>query len=342
MPAGIIGSTYSTLIQEHYERKLLATQKIQNDLLKYPTQFTIPKGQSDVIHLNRIELYGLANSVTDGTDLASPRTPTVTEIKGKLELKGDYISFSPYGDEIRIASILDNAYDQFNLQMARTANNQLQTVLANGDTTTGNAFPPFKDLFAGGNPATSFADLDSSGNFALKQNDIRRAVSYLRKNGVRGSVYAILNPWSYEDLMSDKEFQTLISRQDINALKTDELPMWAQAKIGFQFDPWRENLASAGGAKGTYAAGGAVNTTWVFGQDAFGAIQLMGRGGMRPKYKYQDITKVGVEATLGYFYPFKGGACGQTSGTIGSGGICTWGVALRSVATNVDNVSSIS
>lgn len=340
MAANTIGSTYSSLIQEHYEKKLLNTQKIQNDLLKYPMQFTIPKGQSDVIHLNRIELYGLAQSVTDGTDLSSPRSPTVTEIKGKLELKGDYISFSPYGDEIRIASILDNAYDQFNLQMGRTANNQVQTVLSNGDTSTGNSFSPFKKLYAGN--ASSFAELDNSGNYKIKQNDIRRAASFVRKNGAIGPIYTILNPWSYEDLLSDPEFQTLISRMDLTVLKTDELPQWAGTKIGWQFDPWRENLASAGGAEGTYAAGGAVNTTWVFGQNAFGAIQLMGRGGMRPKYKYQDITKVGVEATLGYFYPFKGGACGQTTGTPGSGGICTWGVALRSVATNVDGVSSIS
>lgn len=340
MAANTIGSTYSTLIQEHYDRKLLATQKIQNDLLKYPMQFTIPKGQSDVIHLNRIELYGLANSVTDGTDLASPRSPTVTEIKGKLELKGDYISFSPYGDEIRIASILDNAYDQFTLQMSRTANNQLQTVLSNGDTTTGNAFAPFKDLYAGG--GTAFSDLVADGNYKIKQNDIRRAASFLRKNGARGNIYTILNPWSYEDLFSDPEFQTLVSRQDLESLKKDELPRWAGTKIGFQFDPWRENMISAGGAKGTYAAAGAVVTTWVFAEESFGAIQLMGRGGMRPKFKYQDITKVGVEATLGYFYPFKGGAVGQTSGTIGSGGICVWGVALRSVAQNVDGISSIS
>lgn len=335
MAANIIGSTFSTLIDEHYNRRMLETKEIKNDALKHAKKLEIPKGSSDVTHVNRIELYGLAQSVTDGTDLSSGTTPTVTEFKFQLKLRGDFISFSPYGDEIRIASILDDAYDQFQLQMARTANYDLNDMLANGDTSGSNTIRRFHNMFAGS--ATGFADLDNSGAYTLKQNDIRRAVGYLRKQGARGAIYALLNPYSYEDLFLDSSFQTLVSNAgNLDILKKDELPLWAMAKIGYQYDFWREALASAGGASGTYSASGAVVNTLVFAEDSFAAVQLMGRGGMKPKFKYQDITKVGVEATLGYFYPFKGGNISPAVSSIG-----TWGVNLRSVASD-PSVSSVT
>jgi N4-gp56 family major capsid protein len=329
MPANVIGSSYSSLIQEHYDRKLLATREITNDLLAYGKKAIIPKGNSDIIHWNRVELYSTAQDVTDGTDLSTPQTPSVTEIKGKLALFGDFVSFSPYGDEIRIASLIDNSYDQMVLQAARTANRKLQTVLSNGDVTTGNSFSAFKKMYAGA--ATSFADLVAGGSFKLTSKDIQRAVGFLKKQGAKGPITCLMNAWGYEDLMiNDQEFRDLIKNQDLAILKTNELPQWSGAKIGWQDDPWRENLAASGGAEGTYAAAGAVHTTWIFGQDSFGTVQLMGRNGLKPKFKVQDISKIGTEVTIGYFMPFKGGALNPN-----------WGVALRSVATNPE-VSSVA
>lgn len=329
MAANVIGSTYSSLIQEHYDRKLLATREIQNDLLKYGVNAIIPKGNSDIIHWNRVELYSLAQSVTDGTDLTNPQTPSVTEVKGKLALFGDYVSFSPYGDEIRIASLIDNSYDQMILQAGRTANRRLMDTLVNGDVTTGNSFTAFKKMYAGS--ATSFSELTSGGAYKLTSKDIQRAVGFLKKQGAKPPIVCLMNAWGYEDLMiHDQEFRDLIKHQDLAILKTNELPQWAGAKIGWQDDPWREDLASGGGAEGTYSTTGAVHTTFIFGQEAFGKVQLMGRGGLKPKFKVQDISKVGVEVTIGYFIPFKGGALNSN-----------WGVALRSVATNPE-VASVS
>lgn len=329
MAANVIGSTFTSLIQEHYDRKMLSTREIKNDLLGYGKKAIIPKGNSDIIHWNRLELYSLAQDVTDGTDLVTPQTPTVTEVKGKLALYGDYVSFSPYGDEIRIASLIDDSYDQMILQAGRTANRKLQTVLSNGDVTTGNSFTAFQKMYAGN--ATSFAELVSGGSYKLTSKDIQRAVGYLKKTGAKPPIVCLMNAWGYEDLMiHDQEFRDLIKNQDLAILKTNELPQWAGAKIGWQDDPWRENLLSAGGAEGTYAAAGAVHTTWIFGQESFGTVQLMGRNGLKPKFKVQDISKIGSEVTIGYFIPFKGGALNST-----------WGVALRAVANNPE-VSSVT
>ncbi len=329
MAANVTGSTFSTLIQEQYERKALAEQEIRNDLLQYGVKAIIPKGQSDIIHWNRWSKFSLAQTVTDGTDLSTPQTPAITEIKGKLALYGDYVSISPYGDEIRIISAIDESYDKMIEQMGRTANRQLMTVLTAGDSTTGNSFTAATKMYAGG--ANSFADLTVGGANKLTSKDIQRAVMRLRKNGARPPITCILNAWSYEDLMvHDQEFRDLIKNQDLAILKDNELVQWAGAKIGWQDDPWRENVASIGGAEGTYAASGAVVVCWLFGQEAFGSVQLMGRSGLKPQFKVQDISKIGVETTIGYFFPYKGGALNAN-----------WIVQLRHVATD-SSVASVT
>lgn len=329
MPADIIASSLSSLVDEYYEKKILAEAEIQNDLLKYGVKAMIPKGNSRTIHWNRWSKFGRAQTVTDGTDLSTPETPAVTEVRGTLELFGDYVSVSPYGDEIRIASAIDESYNKFIEQISREANMRLQDVMIDGDSSSGNSFPAATLMYAGN--AGSFSELESGGNYKLTNKDIQRAVGRIRKAKKKGRIICLMNAYGHEDLMiHDDDFRNLVKNQDLAVLKTNELPQWAGAKLGWLDDPWREDLASAGGAAGTYSASGAVLTTWIFAEEAFGTVQLMGRGGLRPRFKVQDITRIGVEVTVGYFIPFKGGVLNAD-----------WIIALRHVATNPE-VSGIA
>lgn len=323
----VTGSTFTSLIVEYYEKKLLSQPEFNNDLLKYGVKATIPKGNSDVIHWNRITRFGRAQSVTDGTDLSTERTPEVTEVKGKLELFGDFVKITPYGDELRIASMIDASYDEFIMQASREANFRLQSVMAAGDSTTGNSFPAATEMYAGG--ASGFSDLTNA--HVLTAKDVERAVHFIRKNQGKGKIRVITNAWGYESLLLDDKFRTIVANQDLSILKEGELPRWGGASVGWNDDPWREGLASEGGVKNTYSSTGKVFTTWVFGEDAFGTVQLMGRGGLRPRFKAQDISIIGNLVTIGYFLPFKGGNLNAN-----------WVVALRHVSDVNSSVASFA
>lgn len=325
----ITGSSLAGSISEYYERRLLTQPEFTNDLLKYGQKAMIPKGNSDIIHWVRVDRFGRPQTVTDGTDLSTSRTPTISTVQGKLALYGDFVSITPYGDEIRIFSMIDKSYDEFIVQSQREANLRLQITMAAGDSTTGNTFPAATEMYAGG--AAGFTDLVSGGAFILTAKDVERAIFRLRKNQAGGKIYVITNAWGKESLLLDDKFRTLIGFQDIEILKSQDLPKWGGANFGWNDDPFREDLASNAGVKGTYSPTGQVFTTWICNSDGFGTVQLMGRGGLRPRFKTQDISVIGNQVTIGYFLPFKGGNLNAN-----------WVVALRHVSDSDTSISSFT
>jgi N4-gp56 family major capsid protein len=323
----ITGSSLTGSIVDYYERRLLSQPEFQNDLLKYGVKAQIPKGNSDIIHWTRVDRFGRAQTVTDGTDLSTERTPTISTVQGKLALFGDFVKITPYGDDIRIFSMIDKSYDEFILQASREANLQLQTTMIAGDSTTGNSFPAATELYCGG--ANTFTDLTTGGNFVLTVKDLERAIYRLRKRQAKGRVIVITNAWGIESLMLDDKFRTLIQNQGLDILMKGELAAWSGSKIGYNDDPFREDLGAEGGVKGTYSSTGKVFTTWVFGEEAFGTVQLMGRGGLRPRFKTQDISIIGNLVTIGYFLPFKGGVLNAN-----------WCIALRHVSESDSSIAT--
>lgn len=302
----ITGASLSGAISEYYERRLLKQAEFKNDLLKYGQKAQIPKGNSDVIHWTRVDRFGRAQSVTDGTDLTTERTPTITTIQGKLALFGDFVKITPYGDELRIFSMIEKSYDEFIVQASREANLRLQTTLVAGDVTTGNSFTAATKMYAG-NPNAVFTDLVTGGANELLVKDIERAVARLRKKQAPGKIIVITNAWGLESLFLDDKFRTLIQNQGLEMLIEGKLLKWGGAGFGYNDDPYREDVPSEGGVEGTYSATGKVFTTWVFAEEAFGTVQLMGKGGLRPRFKTQDISIIGNLVTVGYFMPYKGG-----------------------------------
>lgn len=327
--ATITGSSLTGSIVEYYERKLLNQPEFQNDLLKYGVKATIPKGNSDVIHWTRIDRFGRPQTVTDGTDLSTERTPTISVVQGKLALYGDFVKITPYGDDLRIFSMIDKSYDEFILQASREANIQLQTTMSNGDATTGNSFPAATAMYCGG--ANSFTDLVTGGAFVLTVKDLENAIYRLRKKQAKGRIKVITNAWGQQSLMLDDKFRTLIQNQGLDILQSGKLTSWSGSDLGYNDDPFREGLAAVGGAAGTYSSTGAVFTTWVFGEEAYGTVQLMGRGGLRPRFKTQDISVIGNLITIGYFLPYKGGVLNAD-----------WCIALRHVSESDSSIASFA
>jgi N4-gp56 family major capsid protein len=326
----ITGSSLSGSIVEYYEKRLLTQPEFNNDLLKYGLKAQIPKGNSDIIHWTRVDRFGRAQTVTDGTDLSSERTPTISTVQGKLELYGDFVKITPYGDDLRIFSMIDKSYDEFILQASREANARLQNVMVAGDSTTGNSFPAATLQYSGLGDDGSFAQLVQGGQCKLTVLEIEKAAATIRKNQGKGRIRCITNAWGQEDLMQDTAFRELIrGSADLSVLKEADLPTWGGATLGWNDDPYREGLSGNGGVAGTYSSTGEIFTTWVFSEEAYGVVQLMGRGGLRPRFKTQDISIIGNLVTIGYFLPFKGG-CLKSS----------WVVAIKHVGTRGTSIAS--
>ena len=299
-----LSTDITVLIQEYYEKMALKEQAYTNGLLKYAKKADIPKGQSKVGHFHRWEKLPLASDVGETSDPTGEAMNAV-EVKVELTEFAGVVSVPNFGDAVRIDSVIKESYNKMTEQAERTANRRLLTALDGGSAGTSqssDSFSAAKVIYA--NNRASFGSLTASDY--LTNKDIQLAVGWLEQNQVpkiNGSYVCLLNPWAKTDLLTyDQEFRDLLrGSADLKILKDNELPLWAGARIGLQDEPWREAL---GGTDGTYVRTGNVASCYVFGAESFGCSQLMGKTGVKPRFKVQDITTTGAVTTIGYRIPF--------------------------------------
>lgn len=294
-----LSTDITALIQEYYERKSLRERIFENGLLKYAKRADIPRNNSKVAHFHRWQKFALAEIVAENADPSTGISANVDEVIAQMQIMASFINIPQDGDDIRIDSLTKQSYPKFVEQLERTANRKAILATEIGGTQVGGSasFSAAQVLYANGKP--SFAALNASDQ--LSNKDIQRAVAFLEQQGapkIKGSYVCLLNPWSKQDLMqSDADFRGLIKYQNLKALEKNDIPMWAGANIDWQDEPMRETL---GGTEGTYVGGGQVNTTYVFGAEAIGVTQLMGKTGLKPRFKVQDITTSGAKMTIGW------------------------------------------
>lgn len=319
-----LSSDITALIQQYYERKSLKERVFKNGLIGTAKRADIPQRNSSVARFHRWQKFALAETVTEGVEPVTPITADVDEVVVQMKILASKIQIPTEGDIIRIDSLIKESYPKFTEQLERSANRELITSIANGASVGSSSFNGFVKRYANGK--ASFGDLTAGDS--LRSKDIQEAVGYLMQIGAPGPYLCMLNPWTYMDLMAgDAEFRDLIKNQGLKILQTGELDMWAGAKMGMQDEPWRESLS---GAEGTYAGTGNVLTTYVYSKEAIGITQLLGKTGLTPKFKVQDITATGSLMTIGWRTWF---------GTVVLNSV--WGVQLKSVGLNT-SVSSVS
>lgn len=315
-----LSTDITVLIQEYYERKALKERVFQNGLLKYAVKGTIPKANSDVIHFHKWAKFDLAEDVDEGSEPSAGIAANATEVKAELTEFASYIDIPLFGDVQRIDSLIKESYPKFVEQAERTANYRLITGVEAGSSSGNNSYSALKKMYANGK--SSFASLDSGDK--LTSRDIQRAVGYLEQQGapkINGSYVCLLNPWVKTNLMADdSDFRDLVKLGALKVLETNELPMWAGAKMDNQDEPFRATL---GGTETTYAAAGTVFTTYVLGAGAIGVAQIMGDG-IKPKFHVQNVSKTGATMSIGYRIPFAAVVLDPT-----------FGVSLKSVSEPV-------
>lgn len=297
------------IVQDFFDKKALRERRFNLPVLDDASmpETILKEGNGYVARFFRPDKVGLAQDITYGTDLSSGKELSTSQFVTQVRLFGDYISIDPFGDAVRFWKVLDWAYEAFREQAQRTAWYKLRGALHVGSTYWASggseSFSVAGNIYAG-NVAT-FAELTGSGtDLILQGSDLHRARGKLGRNGARkfstGRYRCALNDWVIEQLVnSDPAFRDLWQGTSLDPFKTGVLFQWGGCDIVYDDMPFRCDA----GAETTFAGSGRYISSLVYGADSFGSVKH-GKGGILPKWKHQDISKVPlVEETLGYAVP---------------------------------------
>lgn len=317
-------------VQNHFqkswmdqERRMFETPLANSTL---GMQANIPKNGGQYAEFRKFDDYAIPTGTgsspkyyaeSDG-DPASGITESSTVIQVPLAEIRHYISLGNIVRATDPIDLVEGAYTKFQTQIRRWihrhVNDAFVRQISDTNSYTGGSNLPsaFNTVFAGG--AESFADVAKTSVFTTE--DFKKAKAALKNDGVPevypGLHVAIIDYAIAMQLESDPYFREVVMR----GYKTDAVFGNANCvdiygiRFVIQNDEYRCNLASAGGALTTRADSGAVHLAHVLGKNAFAYVdlgdkttrkRLMGGTG----FKVQDISKTGIELTIGYNIPFK-------------------------------------
>lgn len=329
MAAANLTSTLTGSIQNYWTKKWMdqTRRSYQTPLAnsELGVKATIPKNTAAYIQFRKFDDYTVPSTgdapkyFTEAEgDPSSGQTETATVIEVPLAELRDFVSIGNMVKAVDPIDLVEAAYMKFETQIKRWCHRHVNQAFVNqiADTnsyTGGSSLPgAFNTMFCQG--AESFADVTRDCVFTIE--DFKRAKAALDNDGVPevypGLHVAVIDSAIAAQLESDLYFRELVQR----GYKTAEV--FGNARMvdiyGLRFiiqnDEYRANLASAGGALATRANSGAVHVAHVMGKGAFGYVDLSD-GSSRKRlmrgtgFKVQDISKTGIELTIGYNIPFK-------------------------------------
>ena len=115
---------------------------------------------------------------------------------------------------------------------------------------------------------------------------------------------AVISDSMKQDLMRDDEyFATAVHAWNGKGISENQVADYKGWHFLEDDEPFTEGYA----AEGVRATNGPIHSAFCFGKGAFGYLKLGGKESLRPRFKVQDITKTGVEFTIGYAVPFQVG-----------------------------------
>lgn len=305
------GTGLTGAIQKYLIKKLLTDVPYETPLAnsRYAVKATLPKSNGQYVEYRYFDRISKPSYVNEGTDPNSGQVLTSSVIQQPIKEIADYISVSNLEVETDWIDFLDRAYKELRIALLRMMHYITQDRMLNaysetvyGVAFTGSAFPT---IYA--NNRANYVDLDA-GDF-ITMDDIRRGRSRLANMepavpDFDGFYPCICGNATIQQLMEDDRFYDVVKRHG-DLTKETIIPGHICDFEGVRFikqsEPWRESI---GGSEGTYAASGEIYACHMFGQEAFGYLQMSGKNAKKPTFKVQDITKTGCEKTIGYRVPF--------------------------------------
>lgn len=225
-------------------------------------------------------------------------TPMATSAHKQLASEYVDVDLTQYGQVISIADIandvdLFNLLEQATLQQAQDAALHCDTIVRNElkihTGTVGNVDYSTKNFIFGGT-GSSYATVYNGGtysaNFIITGTDILDAVTALKvQNAPRIGGYYVLAaaPQVTRDLLnvgatSGNAFTTANQYGNNEAIFRGEVGRLFGARVVETTNPWRSHAT-----QGTFSSTGAVFSSFMFGQGAYGVPALSGQSPMGPK-----------------------------------------------------------
>lgn len=258
-------TSLSETMQKYYDRKLIKDMRPKLVHQQYGQKRPVPRNNGKTVNFRKFSPF--AANTTPLTEGVTPdgHAITITKVEATVAQYGDYVRVSDLLDLTAIDPVISESISLNADQAALTIDNITRDVMAAGTNV----------LYATG---SSRAGIGAAN--ILTTELIRKAVRTLKKakarpfmrNG-RPYFYAIVAPDTTYDLQSDDAWLKVSEYQQAEKIESGEIGKL----FGVVFIETTEAKVFAGAG----ASGADVFATLVFGQDAYGVIDINGSGAVK-------------------------------------------------------------
>lgn len=258
----------SPSMQTYYDKRLLQNAQPLLVHQNYGQKRTIPKNGGKTVQFRKFTPFpALTTPLSEGV-VPDGQTLNVTALTATVAQYGGYVAVSDLLDLTAIDPILDETAELLGNQAGLSIDSVTRDILVTGTNVQ----------YAGGKTARN----EITAADVLNTTEIRKAVRTLKKNMARpfirnGRSYyiAVVSPSTTYDLQSDQLWQDVSKYSAAEQIFDGEIGRI----FGVSFIETTNSKIFSGAGAGTPAAD--VACTLIFGQDAYGVIDVGGQGGIR-------------------------------------------------------------
>lgn len=279
-------SSLSPTMQTYYDRRLLKRALPNLVHRQFGQKRGIPANNGKTVNFRKFS--SLAPATTPLSEGVTPagNAITITEVTATVAQYGDFVEVSDLLDLTAIDPVIDEMSDVLGEQAADTIDIVTRDILVTGTVVQ----------YANGRVSRSAV---ASGD-NLTVNEIRKAVRTLKRNKAKpidGKNYvAIVEPGTTYDLQSDQKWE--------EAAKYAGSTQIFSGEIGRLYGVRFVETTNAKKFAGAGAAGIDVYATLVIGQDAYGIIDVAGKGNakmiVKPKGSAGTADPLNQRSTVGW------------------------------------------
>jgi len=318
------------LLTKFLERRDYDTVLANSDLLQ---RFRLPDKSGQYVEATRKNTFRRPQKLAEAnptSDPASGAAMGVVKVKLPIEFLQEYIGV---GTTARLTSWIDLdgwANEDLPLAIKRRIHELTQNAFLVGRMTPGVwsstsstadtafdasaeatvslygisfTFESAPKYYAGNKPA--FNDLEEGDRASFA--DLQKIVNGLALAGapkMKGGYSCVFSQSMATDLMKDDEyFAASINAFNGKGLREGQITQYKGINFFIDDEPFTEDYLD----EGVRATNGQIHSAIITGKNAAGYLDLGGKRAMKPTFKVQDISKTGVEKTIGYMVPFQAG-----------------------------------
>lgn len=270
-------ATLTAEAKQFYERNLLFRAQQAQIFYQFGKKTSLPANQGNTVSWRRFN--ALPTNVTALTEGVTPSNTnlSVTEVTGTVNQYGNYVVVSDMLDMLAIDRVMTEATDVLGQNGGESIETVIRNVIQSG-TSVRYATGSTRGGIAASNVLT--LSLIRKAIADLKVQNARKfngPVTQERPNG-QGTYTLIVHPRTFQDLLNDTEIKNALQY----GINNDKLFTGSMMRI-YDVEIYESTLAPVFAGAGS--GGANVYGALLFGQDAFGVVDVAGRG------KYQLLVK---------------------------------------------------